>query len=106
VFPSEEPTPNCLAVVHTASMQVFCTDGTVFACRSYELTEYGIKLYGQESDADDDRYGDEPEQIGFVPHDRLGYVLPDGVRPASQSVVGGQPVTGSRQPHGVTQNTR
>jgi hypothetical protein len=79
-------------------MQVFCTDGTVFTCRSYELTEYGVKLYGQGSDADDDRYGDDPEQIGFVPHDRLGYVLPDGVRPASQPVVQSQSATPNPQP--------
>ncbi|WP_136717024.1 hypothetical protein [Halorientalis salina] len=79
-------------------MQVICTDGTVFTCRSYELTEYGVKLYGEGSDDDDDRYSDEPEQIGFVPHDRLGYVLPDGVRPASQSVVQTQPVRRSHRP--------
>ena len=75
-------------------MQVFCTDGTVFTCRSYDLTEYGVKLYGQHAEADDDRYSDEPDQIGFVPHDRLGYILPDGVRPASGAVVQSQPEMG------------
>ncbi|MFD1586604.1 hypothetical protein ACFR9U_06390 [Halorientalis brevis] len=86
-------------------MQVFCTDGTVFACRSYDLTEYGVKLYGQHPDADE-RYRDDPEQIGFVPHDRLGYILPDGVRPASQSVVGAQPVMGSGYPPGPAGGVR
>ena len=87
-------------------MQVFCTDGTVFACRSYDLTEYGVKLYGQSPDSNDERYRDEPEQIGFVPHDKLGYILPDGVRPSTQAVVGTQPVMGSPVPPGSTGGIR
>ncbi|MFB6164479.1 MAG: hypothetical protein ABEJ31_04915 [Haloarculaceae archaeon] len=67
-------------------MQVFCTDGTVFACQDYELTEYGLKLYGQEADADDDRYASDREPIGFVPFDRLWYVLPSGVVSTSYPV--------------------
>ncbi|MFB6178647.1 MAG: hypothetical protein ABEI77_02850 [Halorientalis sp.] len=81
-------------------MQVFCTDGTVFACRSYDLTEYGVKLYGKVAHAGD-RYGEDPQQIGFVPHDRLGYILPNGVQPASGAIVQPQPVPGRRYPTGT-----
>lgn len=81
-------------------MQVFCTDGTVFTCRSYELTEYGVKLYEKRPDSDDDRYSDSPDQIGFVPHEKLGYILPDGVRPASQPTVQTQPMMQRQQTQG------
>lgn len=87
-------------------MQVFCTDGTVFTCRSYDLTEYGVKLYGQHPDSDDERYRDDPKQIGFVPHDKLGYILPDGVRPVSQSAVQTQPAMGSPYPPAPTGGVR
>ncbi|WP_336001158.1 hypothetical protein [Halorientalis halophila] len=60
-------------------MQVYCTDGTVFRCRSFEVAEYGVHLYGTPPDADEERYAGDPEQVGFVPHDRLWYVLPEGV---------------------------
>lgn len=61
-------------------MQVICTDGTTFRCESYDLTEYGVVLYGQEKNADAGRYEDDPEQFGFVPHERLWYILPEGIR--------------------------
>lgn len=63
------------------AMQVICTDGTVFACEGYELTEYGAVIYGQEFGEDSERYDSDPEQTGYVPHDRLRYILPDGVEP-------------------------
>lgn len=63
-------------------MHVYCTDGTVFTCRRYDVNGYGLVLYGQEATEERDRYDDdEPEQIGFVPHDKLWYVLPTGVTP-------------------------
>ncbi|WP_226011190.1 hypothetical protein [Halomicrobium salinisoli] len=82
-------------------MQVICTDGTIFSCEGYELTEYGVVIYDQEHDSDEerDRYGGDPEQVGYVPHDRLWYVLPDGVTPNVSGVRGVQ----SRQPQGAGQ---
>ncbi|MFB6140169.1 MAG: hypothetical protein ABEJ26_07015 [Halosimplex sp.] len=68
-------------------MHVYCTDGTVFECARYEANEYGLVLYGTERQRDRERYETEdPQQVGFVPHDRLWYVLPKGVTP------GGAPV--------------
>ena len=87
-------------------MQVFCTDGTVFTCRSYDLTEYGVKLYGKNLGSDDERYSDDPDQIGFVPHDRLGYILPDGVRPASYAGGQAQPVMQRQYATGSTGGVR
>ena len=88
-------------------MRVICTDGTTFDCKGYELTEYGVIIYGKELDPDHERYAGDPEQTGYVPHDRLWYILPDGVepnvqaaaatqgRPTQQSQLGNhQPVTG------------
>ena len=63
-------------------MYVYCTDGTVFECARYEVNEYGLVLYGTEEQQDRERYDtDDPQQVGFVPRDRLWYVLPDGVTP-------------------------
>jgi len=63
-------------------MRVYCTDGTVFECERYEVTEFGLVAYGQDNEPAPDRYDDEgSEQIAFVPHDRLWYVLPSGVAP-------------------------
>lgn len=62
-------------------MQVICTDGTAFSCEGYELTEYGLVLYDQPKDPETERYDSDPAQAGYVPHDRLWYVLPDGVEP-------------------------
>ena len=81
-------------------MQVICTDGTTFTCKGFELTEYGVALYGQNLAQEKERYDNEPEQTGYVPHDRLWYILPDGVQPelpppgASQGQSGQQPPTG------------
>ncbi len=82
-------------------MQVICTDGTVFPCEGYELTEYGVMIYDQEHDPDEerDRYGGDPEQVAYVPHDRLWYILPDGVTPNVSGVQGLQ----SQQPQGAGQ---
>jgi hypothetical protein len=84
-------------------MQVICTDGTTFTGEGFELTEYGIIVYGQELDPNDERYAGDPEQAGFVPHDRLWYVLPDGVEPnvpapATRGDQGQQPPQGMQQP--------
>jgi hypothetical protein len=62
-------------------MQVICTDGTRFACNGYELTKYGVKLLDEDRDTDDERYDSDPNAVGYVPHDRLWYIVPDGVRP-------------------------
>ncbi|QPV61796.1 hypothetical protein I7X12_13680 [Halosimplex litoreum] len=63
-------------------MQVYCTDGTVVDCARYEVNEYGLVLYGTETQQDRERYDTgDPQQVGFVPHDRLWYVLPEGVTP-------------------------
>lgn len=62
-------------------MQVICTDGTRFACEGYELTKYGVKLLDEDRDGDDERYDTDPSAVGYVPHDRLWYIVPDGVRP-------------------------
>lgn len=82
-------------------MQVVCTDGTVFACEGYELTEYGVMIYDQEHDSDEERerYAGDPDQVGYVPHDRLWYILPDGVTPNVSGVQGVQ----SQQPQGAGQ---
>lgn len=83
-------------------MQVICTDGTMFSCEGFELTEYGIALYGQNLAQEKERYDSEPEQTGYIPHDRLWYVLPDGVTPnmpvplATQGL-GPQPPMGNDQ---------
>lgn len=61
-------------------MQVICTDGTTFHCESYELNDYGAVLYGQELNENKDRYEEDPEQFAYIPHARLWYILPDGVR--------------------------
>ncbi|WP_225335589.1 hypothetical protein [Halomicrobium urmianum] len=80
-------------------MQVICTDGTAFSCEGYELTEYGVMIYDQKHDPDEerDRYGGDPEQVAYVPHDRLWYILPDGVTPNVSGVQGVQP----QQPQGA-----
>ena len=77
----------------TSGMQVICTDGTMFTCKSYELTEYGIVLYDQRRDPEGERYESDPQQSGYVPHDRLWYVLPDGITPnvPGLSAMQGQP---------------
>ena len=64
-----------------SDMQVICTDGTTFNCAGYELTKYGVKLLGQDADPEDDRYETDGEPIAYVPHDRLWYIIPDGVQP-------------------------
>lgn len=71
-------------------MQVICTDGTAFPCEGYELTEYGAMIYGQEPDPDSerDRYRSDPEQVAYIPHDRLWYILPEGVTPNVGGVQG------------------
>ncbi|WP_436928315.1 hypothetical protein [Halosimplex halobium] len=80
-------------------MQVYCTDGTVVDCARYEVNEYGLVLYGTEDQQDRERYDtSDPQQVGFVPHERLWYVLPEGVTPqAGLSAPGqGQPGAGTR----------
>ena len=74
-------------------MQVICTDGTVFTCKGFELSEYGVALYGQNLAQEKERYDSEPEQTGYIPHDRLWYILPDGVEPniPGLSMAQGQP---------------
>lgn len=62
-------------------MQVICTNGTMFTCNGFELTEYGVALYGQNLAQEKERYDSEPKQTGYIPHDRLWYILPDGVEP-------------------------
>lgn len=67
-------------------MQVICTDGTVFQCKDYELTDAGIMLYGEELGTGEERYEGDPDKIGYIPHDELLYVLPNGVEPAITTV--------------------
>ncbi len=68
-------------------MNVLCTDGTIFRCDRYELTEKGVKLYSGDTEETPDRYESDTDdhQIGFVPDAMLQYILPDGVRPAGVS---------------------
>ena len=81
------------------AMQVICTDGTVFTCDGFELTEYGVALYGQNLAREKERYDSEPEQTGYIPHDRLWYILPDDVEPNIPGLA-----TGRGQPqHGLPQ---
>ena len=82
-------------------MQVFCTDGTVFRCGSYEVTQHGVQLYGSPPDETEERYSDDPEMMGYVPHDRLWYILPDGVRSAAPTLAQSQGTPG-RPPGSVT----
>ncbi|MCU4800620.1 hypothetical protein OB920_09585 [Halobacteria archaeon HArc-gm2] len=85
-------------------MKVICTDGTTFTCKGFELTEYGVALYGQNLAQEKERYDNEPEQTGYVPHDRLWYILPESVQPelpppgASQGQPGQQPPNPDQQP--------
>jgi len=51
-------------------MRAICNDGLAIECRSYKAIETGVVLC-----ADEDR----EEVVGFVPHDELKYVLPDGL---------------------------
>jgi len=87
-------------------VNVICTDGTRFSCDSYELTEKGVKLYSGNTEAIDEqraRYQSDIDeyQIGFVPDERLQYILPDGVYPAQQPVVGKQqPQSGAQSRQG------
>lgn len=75
-------------------MNVVCTDGTQFTCTSYELTDKGVKLYSADVEEMDDasaRYASDDSdefQIGFVPEANLLYILPDGVVPAGQQLIG------------------
>lgn len=69
-------------------MQVVCTDGTTFTCEAYELTDYGVTVYSQPHEPDEDRYAKTPDQMAYVPHDRLWYILPDGVAPRGPAAVG------------------
>jgi hypothetical protein len=73
---------------HDVAMNVICTDGTSFRCDRYELTEKGVKLYSGGTEEAPDRYEPDTDehQIGFVPDAMLQYILPDGVRPASESI--------------------
>ena len=77
-------------------MNVICTDGTRFRCDRYELTEKGVKLYCGDVDEPPARYESDADdhQVGFVPDERLLYILPEGVSPA------GAPVTERRQAAG------
>ncbi|SFR88659.1 hypothetical protein SAMN05216559_0518 [Halomicrobium zhouii] len=85
-------------------MQVICTDGTTFTCKGFELTEYGVALYGQNLAQEKERYDNEPEQTGYVPHDRLWYILPESVQPeipppgASHGQPGRHPPNPDQQP--------
>lgn len=84
-------------------MRVYCTDGTVVACERFEVSEFGVTLYGQAEAETRDRYEDtEPKQTGFVPHDRLWYVLPKTATPEAGVGVGHPPPTraasGQRRP--------
>lgn len=85
-------------------MQVICTDGTTFACEGFELTEYGVALYGQNLAQEKERYDSEPEQTGYIPHDRLWYVLPDGVTPNVPAPLAAQGQPGQRPPMGNDQS--
>ncbi|PSP86318.1 hypothetical protein BRC83_01255 [Halobacteriales archaeon QS_1_68_17] len=60
-------------------MQVICTDGTVFECRAYEVIDAGVMLFGEEADDQPDRYAGGREQIGYVPHHQLHYIIPEDV---------------------------
>lgn len=62
-------------------MRVVCTDGTIFECRSYEVVSAGVVLFGDRVAEGAHRYAPDREQIGFVPHAELRYILPDGVEP-------------------------
>lgn len=52
-------------------MQVVCIDGTVIQCDSFQAKNKGLMLK--------EKHQKQPETIGFVPFDRLMYVVPDDV---------------------------
>ena len=62
-------------------MLVVCTDGTTFPCESYEVIDAGVMLFGEEheEESEENRYASDKEQIGYVPHTALLYIVPDGV---------------------------
>lgn len=83
-------------------MQVICTDGTTFSCEGYQLTEYGVKLLDEDRDGDDDRYDTDPSAVGYVPHDRLWYIVPDGIQPNRSGMAAPANQPGGQQPRGST----
>jgi len=81
-------------------MQVVCTDGTVFHCESYEVIDGGVKLFGKNVHDDGDpgdRYEPETDdvQVGYVPDDKLAYVLPDEAVPRHTPPVRNGPTAGA-----------
>lgn len=90
-------------------MQVICTDGTIFHCESYEVIDGGVKLFSKDVDDDNDpehRYKPDTEdiQVGYVPDDKLAYILPDDTTsrhtpPAQRQPMGtAPPVEGQPSP--------
>ena len=58
------------AIVRTKTMKVICEDGLTIDCTEFKAIDTGIVLIGGE---------DESGAVGYVPNERLVYVLPDDV---------------------------
>ena len=55
-------------------VQAVTIDGTVIEADQFKAKKKGVKLERKPK-----KKGSKPETIGFVPHDRLMYVLPEDV---------------------------
>ena len=77
-------------------MMVVCTDGTAFQCRSYQVIDTGVMLFGEEleTNEEENRYDSDEEQIGYVPNAYLRYIVPNEVFPQTPTAM---PVGGREQ---------
>lgn len=61
-------------------MQVICLDGTTIQCARFRAIDGGVLLFESDTSQEDD---EDEEATGFIPHERLRYVLPDEAQPAT-----------------------
>ena len=63
-----------VGVITMPSVRAITIDGTVIEADKFESKQKGIKLQRKPQ-----KQGSKPETIGFVPFDRLMYVIPEEV---------------------------